>query len=662
MSRPSEAAFTAALLYSSQDAIIGADADFRVRAWNVAAEELFGYRADEIIGRPTSVLLPPGHESAHSAILARVLSGERVPRYETVRRRKDGELVHVAVTPSPVRATDGTVIGVSAICRAVTRVPRGEQAAHLLAAIVESSEDAIVSKDLDGIVTSWNRAAERIFGYSGAEMIGQSIRRLIPADRQSEEDEVLARVRAGQRVEHFETLRRRRDGSLVAISVAVSPVRDATGVVIGASKIARDITQQREAAAERERLLLLAQDEAATSRVLNDVGVVVAATLDRGSILQAMTETATRATGALVGAFLVPADQGEPGADEQAPVVAGVRKDALPLLLRARATPLLSATFRDERVVRVDDASADPRAGELADGDAPFRSYLAAPIRARRGDVLGGLVFGHARPGAFTERHERLVVGIASWASVALENARLYVAAQEANRLKDEFLATLSHELRTPLNAVLGYVRMLRSGVIEADRQDTAIETIERNAASLAQIVEDVLDVSRVVTGKLRLSPRAVDLAAVTVHAAEAVRPAADAKGVELAIATDVETCTVWGDPDRLQQVLWNLMSNAVKFTGRGGLVQVWVQRQDAQATVVVRDTGVGIPASFLPYVFERFRQAEGGSLRGQGGLGLGLAIARHLVEMHGGTIDAASDGEHRGATFRVSLPLAGER
>jgi CheY-like chemotaxis protein len=260
--------------------------------------------------------------------------------------------------------------------------------------------------------------------------------------------------------------------------------------------------------------------------------------------------------------------------------------------------------------------------------------------------------------GRFTEHHERLAVGVASWAAVALENARMFGMVQEASRLKDEFLASLSHELRTPLNAVLGYARMLRAGVVNPEKQARAIETIERNATSLTQIVEDVLDISRIISGKIRLNVQPVDFPKVVSNAVEVVSPAADAKGVRIETVLDPGATPVSGDPERLQQVLWNLLSNAVKFTGRGGRVQVRLARVDSHVEVSVADTGIGIAPEFLPHVFERFRQADASIARERGGLGLGLSIARQLAEMHGGTIEAASGGVGHGSTFTLKVPL----
>jgi PAS domain S-box-containing protein len=245
------------------------------------------------------------------------------------------------------------------------------------------------------------------------------------------------------------------------------------------------------------------------------------------------------------------------------------------------------------------------------------------------------------------------------------ENRRLLASEKEArsqaeiaNRTKDEFLATVSHELRTPLNAILGWTRMLRSGAVEQKSMPRVLETIERNARAQTQLVEDILDVSRIIAGKMRVDIRFIDLHGVVRAALESVRPAAEARGVELAAEMTPESAEFCGDPDRLQQVIWNLLSNAIKFTPRGGRVSVSVDRQDSQARIVVSDTGSGIPRDFLPHVFDRFRQADSSITRAQGGLGLGLAIVRHLIEVHGGTVEARSDGENQGSTFTVCMPL----
>jgi signal transduction histidine kinase/ActR/RegA family two-component response regulator len=238
----------------------------------------------------------------------------------------------------------------------------------------------------------------------------------------------------------------------------------------------------------------------------------------------------------------------------------------------------------------------------------------------------------------------------------ALDAAR--EEAEAASRLKDEFLATLSHELRTPLNAILGWTAMLRHGEVEPGRIPRALEVIDRNARAQAQLVEDVLDMARIITGKLRVDLTAVSLRPVIDAAVEALRPAADAKGVQIIVEAPGQVSDVRGDADRLQQVLWNLLSNAVKFTPPGGRVTVTLETQDSHLRISVSDTGIGLDASFLPHVFDRFRQADQSVTRGHGGLGLGLAIVKHLVELHGGKVEAYSEGRGRGTTFRVVLPV----
>jgi signal transduction histidine kinase len=285
-------------------------------------------------------------------------------------------------------------------------------------------------------------------------------------------------------------------------------------------------------------------------------------------------------------------------------------------------------------------------------------SYICVPLVVQ-GRAIGAVTFVAAESGRrFTDSDLRFAEDVALRAALAVENSRAYAEARRANALKDDFLATLSHELRTPLNAILGYSRMLREGRLGAEKQQRAYEIVERNAATLAQIVSDLLDVARITAGKLRVERRPVDMAVVVRDAVAAILPAADARGVSVRAHVAADVGPVPADADRLQQVIWNLVSNAVRFTPKEGRVDVTVARSDNNAVIVVRDTGAGIEPEFLPHVFERFRQGDARFTREHGGLGLGLAIARHLVEMHGGTIRAESDGPGTGATFRVALPL----
>ena len=614
---------------------------------------------DDFVGRTLDFMFPASDPEARAQLRSLVEAGYRVSDAESTERNAAGTIRHFSNSMTGI-VIEGRLHRMWGSRRDVSDRKQAERAQAYLAAIVDSADDAIIAKDLNGIIQSCNAAAERVFGYSAAELVGRPVRMLIPQDRQSEEDEILARLRRGGRVDHFETVRVRRDGRTIDVSLTISPVRDASGTIIGASKIARDITALK--AADRERVRLL-EENAAITAALNDVGAIVASDLDREKVVQAVTDAATELTTAEFGAFFYNVIN-EAGEAYTLYTISGVPREAFSRFPMPRNTEVFEPTFKGIAAVRSADITQDPRYGHnppykgMPPGHLPVRSYLAVPVKGRSGDVIGGLFFGHSAPGRFSQLHERLALGIASWAAVALENSRMYAAAQEASRIKDDFLASLSHELRTPLNAILGYARMLRTGILGPERHGKAIETIERNATSLTQMVEDVLDISRIVSGKLRLHVQPVDFPEIVRNAVDAVMPAADAKGIRLETVLDPHAAPVSGDPGRLQQILWNLLSNAVKFTTRGGKVQVRLERVNSHLEVTVSDTGIGIPPGFLPFVFDRFRQADGGITRERGGLGLGLSIAKQLTEMHGGTIEAASGGVGQGATFRLKLPV----
>jgi PAS domain S-box-containing protein len=568
-----------------------------------------------------------------------------------------------------------------------------------LAAIVESSDDAIVSKGLDGVVTSWNRGAELLFGYTAQEMIGQPIIRIIPTELHHQEAEILSRLRAGERIDHFETVRVAKDGRHLQVSLSVSPVRDSYGRIVGASKIARDLTALRMA----DQAL---REEAHAIETLNGVCQSLSAELDLERIIQTATDAATELSGAEFGAFFYNVrEKGEEGYSLY--TLSGVSRDVFARFPMPRATAVFSPTFNGEGIVRSADIRSDPRYGHNAPytgmppGHLPVRSYLAVPVISRDSSVIGGLFFGHSETGQFTERSERLAVGVAAQAAIAIDNARLYKGVQEElaartvaenalreseaklrnvlleretllsseraarseaeklSHLKDEFLATLSHELRTPLNAIQGWAALLRQPSLNEAERLRGLETIERNSRVQAQIINDLLDMSRIVSGKIHLEVQTINLHSVIEASIEAVRPSADAKRIRLLKILDSTVGSTRGDPNRLQQVLWNLLTNAVKFTPAGGHIQIILERVNSHVEIVVEDTGVGIQPEFLPHVFDRFRQADATTTRRYGGLGLGLSIVKTLIELHGGSVRVKSPGENQGATFVVSLPIA---
>jgi PAS domain S-box-containing protein len=458
--------------------------------WSPELDEIFGVPVGTLNAHHEGFLdrVHPEDRQAVTEAAGRAIAERTAYSAEFRFRHESGEWRWMDERGLATHDEHGRAVSLHGVSIDITERKQAELARAHLAAIVESSDDIIISKTLDGIITSWNAAAIRAFGYQPEEIIGSSILRLIPTELHSEETEIIRRLRRGERIDHYETTRIAKDGTPIRVSLTVSPVRDAMGRIVGASKIARDI-------GERERLL------------------------------------------------------------------------------------------ESERAARSE--------------------------------------------------------------------------AERLSHMKDEFLATLSHELRTPLNAILGWSSLLRQRTLPTDERERGLETIERNARAQSQIINDLLDMSRIVSGKLHLEVQSIHLHEVIEAAIEAVRPSADARQIRLRSMLDTSIGLTRGDPNRLQQVLWNLLSNAVKFTPAGGRVQIILERVNSHVEIVVEDSGIGIRPEFLPFVFERFRQADASTTRRFGGLGLGLSIVRNLVELHGGSVRVKSPGENQGATFIVVLPLS---
>jgi PAS domain S-box-containing protein len=474
------AGLLAALVASADDAIVSKDLNGFVTSWNRAAERLFGYTSAEMVGQHITRIIPADRHPEEAYVLSRVRQGLEVDHFETVRQHKDGSLLEISLTVSPIRAEDGRIVGASKIARDISERRRMERELMRLAAIVESSEDAIVGKDLTGVIYSWNTAAERMFGYTEAEAIGRSITLIIPEDRLAEEQGVLACVRAGESVRHFETVRRTKDGRLIDVSLSVSPIRAKTGQVIGASKIARDITEQK----------------------------------------------------------------------------------------------------------------------------------------------------------------------------------RLRLALEESSRAKDAFLAMLGHELRNPLAPILTALQLMRlRGMTEAEDERAMIE---RQVKHVVSLVDDLLDVSRITQGKVQLHKRRLHLADAVDKAIEMASPLLEQRQHHLTIDVPRDApLAIDGDLDRFAQVIANLLNNAAKYTEVGGRICVIGAVAEGRVTLRVRDNGIGISEEMLPRVFDEFAQEGQAIDRAQGGLGLGLAIVRSLVELHGGQVIARSEGTGAGAEFEIRMPPA---
>ncbi|HEX8456711.1 MAG TPA: PAS domain S-box protein [Pyrinomonadaceae bacterium] len=672
-----------AIIESADDAIISKTLQGRITSWNKGAERIFGYTADEIIGRSITTLIPEDHLEEEPNIIARLRAGERVEHYETVRVRKDGTLVDISLTVSPIKDETGRVIGASKIARDITERRRAQRALNesttRLNLAMAASRLGDWNWDAATDIVTFSETAALIFDIPpGPHMTWTQMQEMI---HESDRERVRLAVERSV-VEHsdydIEYRITRADEQERWIMARGRGLYEDDGQAKGMLGVIQDIT-------DRKRTEAALSEQTEALRTVNEVGQLISAELDLHKLVQAVTDAATELTGAQFGSFFYNV-LNEEGASYTLYTLSGVPREAFAHFPMPRATDLFGPTFRGEGVIRIADVAKDPRYGKnspyygMPEGHLPVTSYLAVPVISRSGEVLGGLFFGHPEAGVFTERHERIVEGMAAQSAVAMDNARLfeearrtrieaeraaaenerlYREAQESNRIKDEFLATVSHELRTPLTAILGWSHLLRTNTGNGDFAGKAFETIERNARAQAQLIDDLLDVSRIITGKLRIDVRPIDPNTFIEAAIESVKPGAEAKGVRLQRIIDTGVVSVAGDPVRLQQVVWNLLANAIKFTPRGGRVQVKLERVNSHVELTVSDTGAGIAPEFLPHVFDRFRQADQRKTRQHGGLGLGLSIVRHLVELHGGTVRVESAGEGQGATFTVLLPVA---
>jgi PAS domain S-box-containing protein len=530
--------------------------------------------------------------------------------------------------------------------------------------------------DMTGTLRQLNPSWGKTLGWSDEELRARPVLDFVHADDRAKTEEQLARLAKGDSVPYFENRFATKAGGYRWLAWTAAPYIEEGLLYV----YARDLSETRRAEEERVKLIreqtARAAAEASERRTafLAEAATALAASLDYAETLAKLAHLAVPTLGDW--AYIdVLEEQGVVNRLEVAHADEG-RKDVAEEL--KRNPPSLEGQGPQSEVIRcgqptlIEDLAAtdldrlvdDSRQRDLLKAMGA-RSMMVVPLLARD-RCLAALTVVSAQSGRRYGRDDLdLVAELGRRGALAVDNARLYRASQEArnaaekaNRAKDEFLATLSHELRTPLTPILGWTVMLRSGNLDQPSILRGLEVIERNVRAQTQLIGDLLDVSRIITGKLRLEVRPIDLAPVVEAGVDAVRSSAEAKEIAVELDLPAGLPPVLGDPDRLQQVVWNLVSNAVKFTPQHGRIVVRLAKEDTHVALQVRDSGKGITPEFLPFVFDRFRQADSTSTRSHGGLGLGLAIVRHLVELHGGTVHAASDGEGGGAVFTVSLPL----
>jgi len=607
-----EATAFLAMLDALPAAVYTTDAEGRLTYFNSACVELSGRVPN--LGTDEwcvtwKLFHPDGTPLPHAECPMAVALKERrcVRGAQAIAERPDGSRVWFEPYPTPLFDSAGNLVGGINMLVDITDRKETDAARALLAAIVETSDDAIITKDLDGVITSWNQSAERLFGYRAEEAVGQPITILIPPERLQEEPEILSRLRRGERVDHFETVRVGKKGQRLDISLTISPVTDASGRIVGISKIARDIT-------ERKRAEAAIRDSENRFRVTADAAPAMLRLMasDGGST------------------FLSHGWYRFTGQSESTGLGLGWLDAVHP-------------TDREGTQRAVHDAVAEKQPFSFdyrlwhVDGQYRWCHDCGRPQFGPAGELAGYV-------GSITDIHER---------KMAEE------ALRAADQRKNEFLATLAHELRNPLAPIRNSLHVL--GISTADDPATRriTEMLERQGNYMSRLVDDLLDVARITSGKIELRTEQVEIAAIVRGAVEVSKPLIDTAEVRLATTLPSQPVTVEGDPVRLTQIVGNLLNNAAKYSEPGGQIWLTVTCENNQAIISVRDTGIGIEPQMLPRIFQMFSQADHEARRAQGGLGIGLALAKRLVEMHGGRIEGKSPGRGQGSEFIIRLPLA---
>jgi PAS domain S-box-containing protein len=599
----------AAELLELGDAFFELDASWRIVRVNWRQEALSRRPRDETVGRTFAEVWPElaTPESRYWREYHRCMT-ERVPvQFQAYHAPLD---LWTGVTAYPVSTG-----GIAVFFRDIGGVKRAEQESRRLAAIVENTDDAIISKDIAGVIRTWNAAAERLFGYRADEVIGRPVALLLPPDRADEEDRILAALRAGERIDHFETVRVRKDGSLVAVSVTVSPLRDAAGEIVGASKIARDNTDRVEA----ERALRDA--ERRYRSVFEQAAIGMGRVRFSDARWMEVNDTLCRMLGRS-------------------------REEML-------ATPWPEITHPEDL-----DLDLGPFR-RMAAGELDTYTVEKRFLHADGHHVWARLTLSAVRDAAGRPEYEIAVIeDVTAQRRAESELRAANEALRDADRRKDEFLGMLSHELRNPLAPIRSSLYILDRSVPGGEQARRAREVANRQVTHLTRLVDDLLDVTRVARGKIELRRAALDVGDLVRRTADDYRALMRERQLELEVSLPDREVSIDGDATRLAQVLGNLLSNAAKFTPAGGRVTLGVEERGGSAVVRVRDTGVGIADDLLPTIFDPFTQAEQTLARSEGGLGLGLALVKGLTRLHGGSVSVASrPGE--GTEFQVALPLS---
>jgi PAS domain S-box-containing protein len=569
----------------------------------------------------------------------------------------DGSRRTVLAHANPIRDEKDRIIGAVNLLMDCPEDNRDEHHAGLLAAVVESSEDAIIGKTLDGRILYWNPAAERLFGYSPSDAIGQPTSLIIPPSRREEERSVLSRVARGHRVLHYESERVTKQGHTIPVSLTASPIRDREGRVIGASTISRDITEQR----KNRESLMNARDDVATQLAdlhrLHAMSVRLTTTFEARPIMDDALSTAAAVEGTTLGLLSLS------GPHEKLSVGAtlGLDPQLIDAMEHVRRGGATGTCHRDRRRVVIEDIETDPVFPEYREAarSLGIRAVHSTPLVTHTGKIVGVLSTYFRTTHRPSDRATHFADLCARQTAECIENATLYGELREIDRSRNEFLAVLAHELRNPLAPIRNSARALHLGTAHFRDRQSALEVIDRQISHMTRLIDDLLDIARITGNKLELRRERIELAAVVGAAAETSRGWIEANDQQLVVSVPPLPIYLDADLTRLAQVVANLLHNASKFSHRGAQISLTATREGGDAFVSVKDDGIGVAKEQQDRIFDIFAQAESGLGRTHGGLGVGLTLAKRLIELHGGSIHVHSEGAGKGSEFVIRLPMA---
>lgn len=640
-------AILSSIIETSEDAIISKSLDGIITSWNIGAERMFGYSANEAIGQPITILISKDRLNEEDYIISCIKNGERIQHYQTIRISKTGKEIPISLTVSPVKNKEGKITGISKIARNISLEKQAAEKQAILASIVESSDDAIISKNLDGMISSWNTGAQKIFGYSEEEVIGKHISILIPAYRLDEETRIISSIKRGETVDHFQTTRLSKEGNEIDISLTISPIKDTNGHIIGASKVARNITLQKEA---EEALVRNNQ----RLKILNRFGRSIYRELNIKAILQKVVDATTQISGADFGCFFYNTLDEQHG-NQMLFTISGLSHEDFGISEnKIKSLPV----FYSHDVIAVDDINHDQRSEfdelKLISSKTlqQVSSYLSVPVKSASGNVIGGLFFIHHKSGMFKQEHEELILNLASQAAIALENSKLFEEVKELSRKKDDFIALASHELKTPLTSLSGFMQILNKKVNEAPLR-VFVEKSINMLDKLSILINDLLDISKIRAGKLQFHFERMDIAYLTADITENLNASQSTHQINFSYK---EPVCIMGDRLRLEQALINLINNAVKYSPQANKVDVNIENNSDKVIVIIKDYGVGISKEDQKEIFSQFYRVEEHSHK-ISGLGMGLFITLEIAERHKGKIIVDSE-VGKGSTFSFELPV----